>query len=68
MKKLHLLFSALIILCGCKLPPENAAETIYFGGDIITMEGDKPIYSEAVVVNNGTIVFVGNKEEALNKY
>ena len=28
-------------------------QTIYYGGDIITMEGDKPIYVEAVMERDG---------------
>ena len=42
--------------------------TIYYNGDIITMESDEPTYAEAVVEENGKIVFVGNKDEALKNY
>ncbi len=42
--------------------------TIYHGGDILTMEGDTPLYAEAVVQKDGKIVFVGSKEEALKQY
>src|SRR5690606_38093150 len=35
-----------------------------FGGDIITMVGDSPQYAEAVVINDGKIVFVGTSNEA----
>ncbi len=42
--------------------------TLYFGGDIITMVGDKPEYVEAVVERDGKIVYVGSKAEALKKY
>ena len=42
------------------------ADTIYFGGDIITMEGDTATYAEAIAVNDGNIVFVGTKAEAEN--
>lgn len=45
-------------------PPEKAADTIYFGGPILTMEGDTPKYAEAIAVRNGTIQFVGKKTEA----
>ncbi len=48
--------------------PNEISETIYFGGDIITMEGDQPEYTEAVVQQNGKIVFVGSKDEALKNY
>jgi len=43
-------------------------KTIYFGGDIITMEGDKPEYAEAVVRENDKIVFVGKKADAKKQY
>ncbi|WP_339866535.1 amidohydrolase [uncultured Algoriphagus sp.] len=42
--------------------------TIYYNGDIITMESDEPTYAEAVVEENGKIVFVGNKDEASENY
>ncbi|MCI0388400.1 MAG: amidohydrolase [Acidobacteria bacterium] len=42
----------------------SAAAAIYFGGDIITMEGDSPAYAEALAVKDGKIVFVGNKADA----
>lgn len=41
-----------------------ADQTIYFGGDILTMKGRQPQYVEALVVENGKIKFVGNKEQA----
>ena len=40
---------------------EKQSATIYFGGDIITMAGDKPKYVEAVIERNGKIIYVGNK-------
>ena len=42
----------------------DAATAIYFGGDIITMEGDSATYAEAVAVKDGKIVFVGSKADA----
>ncbi|MEN9685564.1 MAG: hypothetical protein RLZZ28_1350, partial [Bacteroidota bacterium] len=36
--------------------------TMYYGGDIITMEGDGATYEEAVVTKDGKIIFVGNKD------
>lgn len=41
------------------------ADTIYYGGDILTMNGDRPNYAEAVAVKEGKITFVGNKTDAL---
>ena len=43
-------------------------QTLYFGGDIITMNGDTPAYVEAVVEHEGKIVYVGNKAEALKQF
>ncbi len=43
-------------------------QTLYFNGDIITMEGDKAEYTEAVVQQDGEIIFVGAKGEALKSY
>jgi len=42
----------------------GTADAIYFGGDIITMEGDSAKYAEAVAVKDGKIVFVGAKADA----
>jgi predicted amidohydrolase YtcJ len=42
----------------------DAADAIYYGGDILTMEGDSAIYAEAVAVKNGKIVFTGSKADA----
>jgi predicted amidohydrolase YtcJ len=41
------------------------ADSIYFGGDILTMANDTAEYAEAVAVLNGKILFVGKKEQAL---
>ncbi len=42
--------------------------TIYFNGDIITMEGSQATYVESVVEQNGKIVYTGTKEQALNDF
>ena len=49
---------------GNKTASKDAADAIYFGGDIITMEGDSASYAEAVAVKNGKIIFVGKKADA----
>ena len=54
-----------------KIDLKNYTKTnieLFYGGDIITMDGNSLEYAEAVVQENGTIVFVGNKKEAFNKY
>jgi hypothetical protein len=60
----------LLLLAACNEPIKKEAantspDTVYFGGDIITMEGDSAQYAEAVVVRDGKILFVGSKEQAL---
>ncbi len=46
----------------------NKEQTIYFGGDIITMEGEKAEYAAAVVRDKDKIVFVGKKDAAEKQY
>jgi adenine deaminase len=43
-------------------------QTIYFGGDTITMEGDKPSYVEAVIERDGKIIYAGEKAGAVNNF
>ncbi|MEX3070694.1 amidohydrolase [Vibrio alginolyticus] len=43
-------------------------QTLYYGGDIITMEGDKPTYVEAVLERNGKIIYAGSKLSAINDF
>lgn len=43
---------------------KDAAATLWYGGTIITMDGDKPTTAEAVVERNGAIVFVGPESAA----
>ena len=47
-----------------KLPPQ----TLYYNGDILTMEGNKPSYVEAVMVKEGKIIYAGKKANAVNNY
>lgn len=53
-----------VVLVACSNEPENPAEAIYFGGDILTMAGDEPQYAEALVVNDGQFAYIGSKLEA----
>ena len=43
---------------------QQAADTIYFGGDILTMEGKAPRYVEALAVKDGRITFAGAISDA----
>jgi len=58
----------LAVLAGCGESADDAAAasapTVYFGGDIVTMEGDAPAYVEAVAVRDGKIVFAGDRAGA----
>ncbi|MDX2133300.1 MAG: amidohydrolase [Saprospiraceae bacterium] len=44
--------------------PADAADAIYYGGEIITMEGESPEYVEAIAIKDGKILFVGSKVES----
>ncbi|MDW4549048.1 amidohydrolase family protein [Defluviimonas sp. D31] len=56
-----LFFSA----CAFGASAQDAAETLYFGGDILTMTGDAPAYVEALAVLDGKILFAGSRDEAM---
>lgn len=43
-------------------------QTIYFGGDLVTMQGDQPEYVEAVMVRDGKIIYAGDKAGAVNNF
>lgn len=66
------LFASTILLtaCGQKAAEPGAgpgADLIITGGPILTMEGDQPTYVEAVVIDDGKIVFAGPAAEALKQ-
>ncbi|WP_409416720.1 amidohydrolase [Flavobacterium sp. PS2] len=63
-KEIILVLLLITTLISCKKEVENPADLIYFGGDIITMEGDQAQYVEAIAVKSGKILFVGSKAEA----
>ncbi len=39
-------------------------QILYFGGDILTMQGTEPNYVEAIVTNADSIVFIGRLSES----
>ncbi|WP_207790393.1 amidohydrolase [Sandaracinobacter neustonicus] len=51
--------------CNQKAGTAEGADLILHGGPILTMEGDQPSYVEAVVVDDGKIVFAGSDAEAM---
>lgn len=71
MKKIFLSLSVIYLLAACNTATTSTdtsttsgKATLYYNGDIITMEGDAAQYAEAVVVENGLISFVGSLAEA----
>lgn len=64
--KIALLAPALlaVLLAGCSSEPENPADAVYFGGDILTMAGEQPQYAEALAIDDGKFSFIGSKAEA----
>ena len=65
MKILKNIFAASALLIATQVFADTAS--VYFNGDILTMEGDKPQYVEAVVVKGKKIAYAGNMKEALNE-
>lgn len=69
MKKIILTFmivATLLSSCKEKSSVSNAESSaeIYHNGEIITMNSDQPEYVEAVVTQDGKIVFAGTKKDA----
>lgn len=63
-----LLFSTLFVACSTAPPVvTDPADTIYFGGPIITVNDAQP-GAEAVAVRNGKIVAVGSKDSIEAQY
>ncbi|MFO1039960.1 MAG: amidohydrolase family protein [Geminicoccaceae bacterium] len=56
--------ACLLAACVGDASARDAADTVYFGGDILTMTGDAPGYVEALAVKNGKIVFAGPRDAA----
>jgi predicted amidohydrolase YtcJ len=80
MNKLFVFIFSLLLLSSCNnkaeetpntvpaVEPHLLQQTLYYGGDIITMDGDKPAYAEAIVQREGKIIFVGKKSDALSRF
>ena len=64
------LVASVIIRC---TPPtsdtanDSSVATMYYGGDILTMEGAEPVYVDALVVKDGAILFAGPRDEAMQQ-
>ncbi len=75
--KLIIITMALITFISCSNETKDNSKTfekidstltLFYGGDIITMEGETPQYTEAVVSEKDKIVFVGTKADAEKQY
>ena len=51
-----------------KAASDTLQQTLYYGGDIITMEGDEPSYVEAVMERDGKVIYAGDKASAVNNF
>jgi len=58
----------LVCCCAATAIGSSLQQTIYYNGDIITMEGDKPTYVEAVIERDGKIIYAGKKSDAVNNF
>ncbi|ULQ51163.1 amidohydrolase [Flavihumibacter fluvii] len=77
MRKILLsLLGILLLISSCKENsktsqdnPTSASQiTLYFGGDILTMEGEEAHYAEAVVQQDGKIAFIGSLDDAEKQF
>lgn len=79
MKRIFALFFVVVIVAACKHPSEQSdgttgnkgavnSATLYYGGDILTMEGKDPVYVEALVQKDGLIAFTGSLHAATQKF
>jgi predicted amidohydrolase YtcJ len=75
-----MVFIFIAVLSGCsntvqtnlqenaKLVSNSLQQTLFYGGDIITMQGDQPEYVEAVMERDGKIIYAGDKASAVNNF
>lgn len=68
MKKVLLLILLVTACESVDTKKKKAEGTLYFNGDIITMEGEQPEYTQSLVALDGKITFVGRLEEAKQQY
>ena len=64
MKQILTFLILILLFSNCTNKSSELPVTLYYGGDIITMSGDKPSYAESIVTNSDSIVFVGSLSEA----
>jgi hypothetical protein len=70
MKKIVLSLFIVTFVFGCKkqdkqqeatAEPYKLQQTMYYGGDILTMEGEEHNYAEVLVQREGKIIILGSK-------
>ncbi len=64
-KKTLLIIFGIALFHSCEETEKSNQATVYYNGDIITMVGDSPNYVEAIVEQEGKIVFTGSSIEAM---
>jgi len=62
------IFALILLTTGIAQADSGLSQTLYHGGDIITMEGDAPQYVEAVIERDGKIIYAGDKAGAVNNF
>lgn len=69
-KNIVSIISVVFCVCGSVVNAGSKPleQTLYYGGDIITMEGDAPSYVEAVIERDGKIIYAGTKSGAVNDF
>ena len=72
-KSLFLFLLVALAAAACNQPAHDDTTTLnsatmYYNGEILTMEGDAPAYAEAVVEQDGKIAFVGTLADAEKEY
>ncbi len=66
MKNILTLSILAFLFSACTNESSKIAEnqTLYYGGDIVTMSGNEPNYVESIVTNADSIIFTGHLSEA----
>ncbi|MCY2985863.1 MAG: amidohydrolase [Planctomycetota bacterium] len=54
-----------LFTCSISIIAADVADSIYLGGDILTMAGNEPAYVEALAVKDGKILVMGSKAGVL---
>lgn len=72
----NLLFSLVLIIFATSFHKKNRIDSytdfgtpkLYYNGNILTMQSDNPEYAEALVVQDGKIIFVGKLKDANKQF